>query len=56
MPPPALIVPWPVNRFPNKLAPNVPINVPRNPPFSSFALFLIVSLKPFINKPDTLRD
>ena len=28
----------------------------RNPPFCSFASFLIVSLTPFINKPDSLRD
>ena len=42
---PALIVayPWlvaiallPVNRFPNKLAPKAPNDIPRNPPFCSF--------------------
>ena len=53
---PALIVPLPVNRFPNKLAPNVSNNILRNPPFRSFALFLIVSLTPFINNPDCSRD
>ena len=40
-----LVVPLPVNRFPNKLAPKVPINIPRN----SSASFLIVSPAPFIN-------
>ena len=40
-----------VNRFPNKLAPNVPNNIVRNPHFCSFA-----SLTSFINKPDYLRN
>ena len=40
----ALIVPLSVNRFPNKLAPNVPNKIMTNPPFCSFASFLIVSL------------
>ena len=39
----------PVKRFPNKLAPTVPNNIPRNPPFCSFAS------TPFINKPDSSR-
>ena len=56
MPSPALIVLLPVNRFSYKLAPKVPNNISRNPPFCSFALFLIVSLMPFINKSDSLRD
>ena len=56
VPSPALIVPLPVKRFPNKLAPNVPINILRIPPFCSSVSFLIVSLTPFINKPDSLRD
>ena len=34
----------PVNRFPNKLAPNIPNNLVKNPPFCSFASFWIVSL------------
>ena len=46
----------PVNRFPNKLAPKVPNNIPKNPPFYSFALFSIFSLTSFINKPDFSRD
>ena len=50
------ILPLPVNRFPNILAPNVPNNILRNPRFCYFASFLIVSLKPFINKSDLLRD
>ena len=49
---PALIMLLFVNRFPNKLAPNVPNNIPRNPPFCSFTLFLIVLLTSFINNPD----
>ena len=51
----AVIIPLPVNRFSNKLAPKVPNNIPKNPPFCSFALFLIVSLTPFINKAESLR-
>ena len=39
-----------VNRFPNKVAPNVPNNTLRNLPLCYFALILIVSLTPFINK------
>ena len=53
---PALITPLPVNRFPNKVAPKVPINILRNPPFCSFASFLIISLTYFINKHYSLRD
>ena len=45
--------PLPVSRFPNKLAPNVPNDIPRNPPFCSLTSFLIASLTPFINKPDS---
>ena len=56
MPSPALIFPLPANIFPNKPAPNVPNNILRNIPFSSFASFLIISLTPFINKPDSSRD
>ena len=37
IPSPALIIPLPpVNKFPNKLAPSVPNNVLKNPPFCSF--------------------
>ena len=35
----ALFIPSPANIFPNKLAPNVPNNILRNPPFCSFASF-----------------
>ena len=52
----ALITPLPVNRLPNNLAPNVPNEIPKNPPFSSFASFLIVLLTRLINKPDSLKD
>ena len=53
---PALITPLPVNRGPNKLAPNVPNNFPRNPIFCYFATVLIILLTSFINKPDSLKD
>ena len=33
-----LKVTLPANIFPNKLAPKVPNNIPRNPPFHSFIL------------------
>ena len=36
------LTPLPINRFTNKLAPNVPSNMPRNTSFCSFASFLIV--------------
>ena len=52
----ALIGPLPVKRFPNKLAPKVSNNIPRNYSFCSFASFLIVSLMSFINHPDSSRD
>ena len=53
---PALIVPLPVNRFPNKLAPNVPNNILRSATFCSFASFLIVSLTHYMNKLDSSSD
>ena len=56
VPLPALITPLPVNTFPTKVAPNVPKNILRNLPFCYFASFLIVSLMPFINKSNSLRD
>ena len=56
MPSAGLIVPLSVNRFPNKLAPNVPNNILRNPPFWFFTASLIISLMPFINKPVSTRD
>ena len=34
----------------------MPDNIPRNRPFCYFASFLIVSLTPFINKPDSSSD
>ena len=53
---PALIVPLPVKRFSSKLTSKVPNNIPRNSSFCYLALFLIVSLMPFINHPDSSRD
>ena len=38
-PSPALFIPLPANIFPNKLAPNVPINTLRNPHFCSLTSF-----------------
>ena len=56
MPSPALIDPLIPDRFPKKLPPNEPNNILENPLFCPFASFLIVSLRPFINKPDYSRD
>ena len=53
---PVLNVLFPVKRFPNKLAPKVPNNIPRNPPFCYFASFLNALLTPFVYKPDSSRD
>ena len=50
------LTPLPVNRFPKKLAPNVPHNILRNPPSCSFASSLIVSTTHFINKLDSSKD
>ena len=39
-PSPARTIPFPpVNKFPNKLAPNVPSNILKNPPLCSIASF-----------------
>ena len=43
----ALTVPFPVNNFPNKDAPNVPSSIDKKPPFCSFVSFLIVLVTPF---------
>ena len=53
---PALILTLPVKRFPDKLAPKMSNNISKNPPFCYFASFLIVSLTPFTNNPDSSRD
>ena len=42
--------------FPSRLAPNVPNSTLRNPPFCSFASFLIVSLTPSNNHTESSRD
>ena len=52
----ALIVPLPADRFPNKLAPKVPNNILKNPPFYSFASFLTVFLMPCIDEPESSKD
>ena len=41
------------NVIPNKLVPNVLNNMLRSPAFLSFAWFWIVSLTPFIKKPES---
>ena len=51
-----LFTPLPVRRFPNKLAPNVPNNILRNPPFCFFISFLTDSVIPFNNKPESSSD
>ena len=53
---PAPIVLLPAYRFPIKLGPNAPNNIPRNPPFCFFASFLIILLTSFINKSDSPGD
>ena len=37
-------------------AAKVPNSIPKNPPFCSFASFLVVLLTTFISKPDFSRD
>ena len=46
-PEPAITIPFPVNKFPIMLAPKVPNNILKNPPFCSFVSFLIVLGTPF---------
>ena len=43
----ALAIPFPANKFPNKVAPKVSNNVLKNPPFYSFVSFFIVLVTPF---------
>ena len=58
-PSPALITPspartiplLPVNKFPNKLAPNVPSNILKSPPLCSLVSFSIVLVTPFNKIP-----
>ena len=56
VPTPAVIAPLSINRLPNKLVRKVPYNIPRNPPFYSFASFFIFSLTPFIDNPFSSRE
>ena len=53
---PALVTLFPTNAFPNILAANAPNNIGRNPPFSSFASFSIVSLIPSNNNHNSSSD
>ena len=53
---PALIIPFsPVNKLPNKLAPNVPSNILKNPPLCSLVSFSIVLLTPYNKIPEFSR-
>ena len=55
IPSPALIIPFPpANKLPNKLAPNVPNNILKNPPLCSLVSFSIVLLTPFNKIPEFL--
>ena len=56
VPSPVLITLLPANVFPNRLAPNVPNNILRNPPLCSLASILIVSLIPSNSIPESSRD
>ena len=47
LPSPALTIPFPVNKLPNKLAPKVPKSILKNPPLCSLISFSIVLLTPF---------
>ena len=48
IPSPAFIIPFPpVNKFPDKLAPNVPSNILKHPSLCSLVSFSIVLLNPF---------
>lgn len=46
----------PAYSFCNKLAPYVPSEIPVNLKFCHFSLFSILSLTPFINKPDFVKN
>ena len=52
IPSPALIIPFPVNKLPNKLAPKIPSNIPKTPPLCSLVSFSIVLLTPFNKIPE----
>ena len=53
IPSPVLTIPFPpVNRFPNKLAPNIPSNILKNPPLCSLVSFSIVLVTPFNKIPE----
>ena len=51
--PQLILVPLPAKKVPNKLAHNKPNNMLRNPSF--FHHFQLLSLAPFINRPDSSR-
>ena len=47
IPSPALIIPFPVNKLPNKLASKVPKSIPKNPLLCSLVSVSVVLLTPF---------
>ena len=55
LPEPALTIPFPANKFPNKLAPKVPNKMLKNPSFCYFVSFLIVSVTPFSEMLESSR-
>ena len=56
LPSPALTITFPpVNKLPNKLAPNVPSNILKNPTLCSLFSFSIVLLTPFNKIPEFSR-
>ena len=56
LPSPALAIPFPpVNKLPNKFAPNVPSNIFKNPPLCSLVSFSIALLTPFNKIPEFYR-
>ena len=52
---PALTIPFPVKNFSNKLAPKVPNNILKNPPFCYFVSFFIALVTPFSNILESSR-
>ena len=48
-------IPFPASMFPDKLAPRVPYSIPKNSPFSSFVLLLIVLVTPLIKTESSIE-
>ena len=52
---PYTFIPFPLNKLPNKLAPNVPSSILKNPRLCSLVSFSIVFLTPFNKIPEFSR-